>query len=319
MKLRLPAVILVILCEACGQVRTTNMNTQLKELPLSSPESTLSLRLADANGLKLIRMVASDSASPRFLVSAVGQGQEQAEEQVFPRHGSEWDAASSPAGALQFAMSNPESATVWLSLVDSASGNKASITAAYMDGFFGSPRFVRRQAAILVTSIAQVGSAPKLVLFSRSASGGFGSYRLLPEGGAANPSEGLLIKTEGGFLMVTKKDTGTGARPPGHIFCSSLDEAFQVRQAPRQCLGDREVYGFDADALQGKFVLAAETAAGLLIASGNADQSLTIEDLPAGPVTSVSVIVHQGRAHLAAIEHAGSRQAKILMGSFELK
>ncbi len=290
------------------------MNGKLTEYRAAAPASLRSVRLVDSNGAQLVLMDVPGEAAPGFLLAPAGaSGPWRALENVSPRAKSGWDAAPSGGGALRFVFSNPESATKWLSLVQSADGDSKMVTGDYDRGFFGAPRFVRREEATAITSVAAVDGQARLVSFAPAANGEFGAYRLLPVLNEGGLGDGLLIRTRDGYLALARILTGSGARNPGLLYCAEWNAAFEVMRAARLCLGNQSIFEFDADAAGGRLVIFAATAAGYVIASGSPG-ALQIEEHESEAVTSPSVLLQGTEAHLAAI-----RAGKVVTGSVAVK
>ncbi len=300
----------------------------LKELPVAAAASVTSVRLADDRGsLKLVRLVSPAEGPRRFLVRNMsGDGAaEETLERVAVRLGAAWDAmAPAGDGGLRFAMANSESAAVWLSLVNSTTGQRTMVSDGETGGYYGEPRFARREAGTLITSVAWVDNAAQLVLFTANAEGAFRGQRPIPASGDGGLQSGLLVRSGDRYLLFAKFYTSNDERPAGHLYCSELDLGFKTVQPAIRCLGDRLIYGFDADAAGGQIAVVAETADGLLLARGAAHDALSVkvEKVAGGtgaPLTSISVLIHGGAVHVAAIEDAGTATAKVLVGAIPLK
>lgn len=285
-------------------------------LPVADARTVLSLRLIRSGNGKVVLMSAPRPGERELLVSTLnGKGPERLE--GVAASSPAWDAAAADDGSISFVFANSESATVWLAYDSTIEGRETMISRHYLGGYFGAPHFIKRdERGHAVSSVAQTKTYTGPVLFSREAGGEYGEFRKLPAPAAGELIDARLVRAADGFWLFMKFLPDSGPRRvTGELYCAQLRADLNETAPARRCLDGHEVLDFDADVSGGRAVIFATTQRGYILAEGPAFAAA--EEVAQRPLHSPSVAIEGTTVHLAAIENAGTPDAKVLVGTVD--
>lgn len=231
-----------------------------------------------------------------------------------------WDARADETGALRFAMELAGGAVTSVFLLNSASGQRASITEHRPFGTFTGPRFVRGKGPGTPPISAILDSKQAVVLAPPGGSGP-------PEREIGECMDAVVVARSTGATLVCKRVAPGPAREnvmPGTVLAQPLDADLRPTGAAALPFGDRKLFEIDADR-DGEGLAIVATSAGQLLfahrpAEGAAFQVTIVGagSADARTFTSPSVVVSQRRVTVAVLANALTPNAQALTATWTL-
>ena len=234
-----------------------------------------------------------------------------------------WDATSVGA-AVWVVYQKPGSAISALALRRSDAAGPQPVTARHPTGVFTRPRFADVPGnAPGVLSPAVIDRSIRLVLF-RPAPGGYGDYTVL-DTGEQTVEDARLLAAGTGFLLLYKLKAPSGDLPErrgsdgdavaaGPVLAQPLDRSLRS-SGPAAALPIAPVYEFDAALVGGTPTVFATTADGYVLGRVGAAGQWEMQPARSPPLVSPSLLEGAPSLRLAALAHAGTPQAQVLVSA----
>jgi hypothetical protein len=320
------------------------MNLKFETFPLANPASVTSLKLVSSGGVRLLLSTYARWRGTELVSAPVGQAGG-APDTVMTVGGvpgqPSWDAAVLQDGSITAVWTVAGSAIMGLEHRNSRGAEAAPVnTGDDAFGVFGSPHFVKGgpPAQLPLSSIEVSGRRPRLVLFSKQPAGEYGKCRELAVRWSAYPQDARILAWQGGYLLLlnalvpgltggaakVQRTTGSGgAVGEGIVECTKLKPDFEAAGPATRLLGGQPVYEFDAAAATDRIAVIATTRKGFIaglgvLPAGVLPRNSWAETPWPAPLTTPSVLVAGPRVYFAAIESAGTPQARVLVAHFDL-
>ncbi len=309
----------------------TNMNIKLLPLPLDDAASVTRVQLFIGSGVQLLA-----ASGGELSVITEGPGHADRVPAMQLGGGQAWDARrldGGPLGGTFFTAVYVQAGSATSSIM-SKTAKARSGTRLHEEAFavYVQPHYVKGRITTLpVTAIHLKDGRAQAVLFSYDPQSGAPTMR--PAGDPAPlMTDARLLADATGYWMFTlvpaeseaaPRETGTATRAPGLLHAVRLDAHLKPHGDAFPVFGDHPVYEFDIDAApENQAAIFATTPAGAIYAQS----ALNDAPLPADawketrfarPLSSPSLLIHDGIPQLAAIEQPAEPEARILRGRVE--
>lgn len=298
----------------------TNMTIKLQPVAFEKPASVTGVRLLNGANVQTLAgsqgnlmWVGGDQADSAAKALRVGGP------------GSTWDAHLGEDGNLAAVYTQPGSAVSWIMLRKTGEAKGTRLNA---DAFavYVRPHFVKGPK-LQVTSIRLADGKAQVMMLSPSSApvgeeqGSITDARLLA--GADGYWLFTLSRVPGVGGDAAPRETVSGKQMPGILHVTRLGEDLKLLGKPVPVFGLRPVYEFDVDAAPDHEVaVLATTPAGLIYARSALKETPVPEKLVTEtpfehPLSSPSLVVHDGKLICAVIENIGTPEARILKGQIE--
>ncbi len=301
------------------------MTIHLEPVPLADAPAVSGVRLLDRAGIPLLL----GAAGKLFVPSESGKWPEL---NLGGLPGAAWDARLAADGSLAAVYTKPGSAFCWI--MSRKSGAETALRL-HEETFvvYVQPHFVKGLAAGLsVSAILHKNDRAQVMLF-RSAER---QTEPRPLGVPANfLSDARVLRDADGYWLFTQtritgaaagagpRDTSSGTEMPGILHAHRFDKDLKPVGQPIPILGAQAVYEFDVEpAPDGKVAIFATTPAGAVYALSALSDSPFPHDAWKEtafkmPLSSPSLLLHDGIAHCAAVESLETKEARVLRGRIE--
>jgi hypothetical protein len=298
----------------------TNMTIKLQPVAFEKPASVTGVRLL--NGAHVQTLAGSQGS-----LMWVGGDQADAATKVLQvgGPGSTWDAHLGEDGNLTAVYTQPGSAVSWIMLrkMEEAKGTRLNADAFAV---YVRPHFVKGPK-LQVTAIRLADGKAQVMMLSPS------SAPVGEEQGSITDAR-LLVVADGYWLFTLSRvpgvggdaaprETVSGKQMPGILQVTQLGEDLKPLGKPVPVFGPRPVYEFDVDvAPDHEVAVLATTPSGLIYARSALKETPVPEKLITEtpfdhPLSSPSLVVHDGKPICAVIENLGTPEARILKGQVE--
>lgn len=303
------------------------MTIKLQPAVFDKPADVTGVQLLSGTGVQLL---ASFEGTPQLMGEDKSVDSTKAL-QVGGMPGMTWDARRAEDGSIATVYSEPGSAVSWIKLRKTAGGGAIRLNPESF-ALYVHPHFVKGPK-FQVTAIHLVDDRAQVVLFSP------GSMKVPLSSPIGDQERSitdarLLAGTDGYWLFTLSRVPGVGgdAEPRETVSGSGMPEILHMTQLsedlkplgkPVPVLGVRPVYEFDVDVTPDHEVaVLATTPAGLIYARSALKEAPIPEKLITEtpfehPLSSPSLVVHDGKPLCAVIENIGTPAARILKGQIE--
>ncbi len=308
------ALALSLLEPGFASLATTDMNIKLQPLNLESAAPFEAVQLIERDGVQLLVV----SGGTLSLLDPQGKHLVQ---EMAVQSGGGWDARW-VAGNVATVYTQPGSAVSSIMFRDSGEPKGTRVNPEAF-AVYVQPRFVRGNVdGFPLTAVRQEDSDAHVVLFLRNPQTGdtlthaVGSpMRTIFDARLFHNSDGYTL-----FVSGPPPDLGGSA---GVLFAQRLKNDLSPGGPSIRILGNHPMHEFDAAQFpNGEFAIFATTPAGFLYARGALGQTPLprdswIETKWKAPLSSPSLLIHDGSVNIAAIEDAGKLESHVLQGRLE--